>query len=114
VRYTEDGRVWTTASSEYRDVAEERLRADRGRVPGRTETLVSAPITYGPWLAEGEEMPEPPPGSVVIDDRCDAWQRSYDEPVEWCCALGGHEEWRDLNEISGPLRLVYVPEGAAS
>lgn len=57
--------------------------------------------------------PEPPIGSVVLDQEGDAWQ---------CYRFGAKAVWRSLgddmalswdsiSDLFGPLRVIYTPEG---
>ncbi len=62
----------------------------------------------------GESLyPEPPLGSVVLDDDGNAWQSyRYGHVVKWRTAGGElvHVErrWRDFSEL-GPVRVLYTP-----
>lgn len=58
--------------------------------------------------------PEPPIGSVVLDDDGDAWQSprgGTDQPRQWwCVGIGTPRSWERLTDVFGPLRVIYTPE----
>lgn len=63
-------------------------------------------------IVSREELrpPEPPVGSVVLDDEGRAWQRIG--KTSWGVAGGtgkGHVGWNGLNDMYGPLKVIHEP-----
>lgn len=67
-----------------------------------TDLVINTPAPY----------PEPPIGSVVLDDQGDAWQ-SYRFGREAVWRSVGDDSvlsWERFTDIFGPVRVVYTPE----
>lgn len=70
-----------------------------------------------PSIHDKPDIPEPPPGSVVLDRDGDAWQ-SFPTvvPIEGWYLAGTRNSgcsWAVLAESAGPLKVVYTPGSAA-
>lgn len=70
-----------------------------------------------PWLIdlvieEPAPDPEPPIGSVVIDDDGDAWQCFWGGSGQlWrSTGIGKPWTWERLSDTCGPLRVIYTPK----
>ena len=88
------------------------------RVGGRT--LRFSDGLRRPWLIdlvieEPAPDPEPPIGSVVLDQDGDAWQRTVGDQSggSWWASWPYPSEitWDRLSKAAGPLRVIYAPEG---
>ncbi|GII83337.1 hypothetical protein Ssi03_13270 [Sphaerisporangium siamense] len=64
--------------------------------------------TKTPTFRPIPELPEPSPGSVVLDSVGDAWQHRWDG---WHCAIDGDEfsefTWERLQSFCGPTTLIH-------
>lgn len=59
------------------------------------------------------DIPEPPPGSIVLDHADYAWQRRANSP-DWYRTRGTHAwVWTELTNLRGPLTVVYTPPSAS-
>ena len=76
----------------------------RWGIPGEATVEVLAPAL----------PPEPPVGSVVLDDLGRAWQRrkSFRDTSRWKATHHrlGEASWESLKSVAGPLRVLYDPE----
>lgn len=60
-------------------------------------------------IPQPPDIPEPPPGSVVLDHDGDPWRR-YESG--WCGTDSDRfaQPWTTLGERAGPLTVVYTPD----
>lgn len=59
--------------------------------------------------------PEPPEGSVVLDDDGDAWQHIETDGAWTCVARGTDYElrtWAWLSENHGPISVIHLADAA--
>lgn len=96
------GRVWLTALRSLA-VGPHILRFSNGNAGSSLIDLV---------INKPALDPEPPIGSVVLDDQGDAWQ-SYRFGREAVWRSVGDDSvlsWERFTDIFGPVRVVYTPE----